>query len=368
MKVCFLTHDIDPKSGWGRYSGEIIKGLERRGIEADILVEEKLTSGSEKAVLKTNLPKFFGFLHMALKVRRLAKRCEIIHAFDAWPYGVIAALANIGLSKKLIINGVGTYSVLPLDSRKTRWILSWAYRRADSVPCISNFTMEEIKKRINLNTLEVITLGVDFEKFNRTEGYKDNLINNRNTIISVGAIKRRKGYHVSLQVISKINEKYPDIKYYIVGNKTEDPLYAKELENIINKHSLSDNVEFFENINDSKLCELYDEANVFMLPSINVEGAFEGFGLVYLEANAKGVPVIGTLGCGAEDAIKDGYSGFLVPQNNIEETAQAVLKILDDKEFALRMSRNAILWAKSNSWDTVIDKYINIYKKLEGDN
>jgi len=365
MKICFLTHDINPKSGWGRYSGEIIKGLEKRGIEAEILVEEKLTSGSERAVLKASLPKFLGFLQIVLNVRRIAKKCEIIHTFDAWPYGVIAALSNIGLGRKLVINGVGTYSVLPLYSRKTGWLLRWAYRKADSVPCISNFTMKEIKKKINLNTLEVVTLGVDFKKFNQNEEYSENMTNNINAIISVGAIKRRKGYHISLQVISKIKEKYPNIKYYIVGNKTVDPLYAKELEDIINKHGLRDNVEFFENIDDDKLRELYNRANVFMLPSIDDEGAFEGFGLVYLEANAQGLPTIGTLGSGAEDAIKDGYSGFLVPQNNVEETVVAVLKILDDKEFALKMSEYAILWAKSNSWDNVIDKYMKIYKRLK---
>jgi len=68
-----------------------------------------------------------------------------------------------------------------------------------------------------------------------------------------------------------------------------------------------------ENVSNQELIKLYYQSDLFLLTPIYVEGSkFEGFGLVYLEANACGKPVIGTYGCGAEDAIKDNYSGFLL--------------------------------------------------------
>ena len=75
-------------------------------------------------------------------------------------------------------------------------------------------------------------------------------------------------------------------------------------------------IEFFNRLSDEALSDLYRRAKLFILTSINEDHHFEGFGLVFLEAAAAALPVIGTFGNGIEDAVKDCYNGFLVPQNN----------------------------------------------------
>ena len=86
--------------------------------------------------------------------------------------------------------------------------------------------------------------------------------------------------------------------------------------------------------------------------------------MVYLEANACGKPVIGTYNCGAEDAIKDGFNGFLVPQNNIEKTSQAVLKILDNPDLAKKLGINGKKKAQDMNWQNTVEKYMKIYKLI----
>lgn len=361
MKICFLTRDIDPKSGWGRYAGEVVKRVKEAGMEVEILTEEKSDeAGTEKAVLKSGLPRPLSFFVTAFNIRKFIKDCDIVHALDGWPYGVIAAIALTGLRKKFVISGVGTYSVLPLYQKKNAGLLRLAYKKADKILCISNFTCNEIKKKIALKNLEVVNLGVDSEKFGicpKKPARKEKII------LSVGALKFRKGYHISIPAVGEAAKIYPDIKYFIVGDQSNKE-YFEKLKGLVRENSLGGRVEFLSGISDEKLAELYCACDLFLLPSVVENHSFEGFGLVYLEANAFGKPAIGTLDCGAEDAIKNGYSGFLVPQNDINATSGAILKILDNEPLRQEMGKNALDWAKKNDWESVVDKYKKVYDEI----
>ena len=140
--------------------------------------------------------------------------------------------------------------------------------------------------------------------------------------------------------------------------------YFDRLKKMVKENGLENNVEFLSGLSDEELRNLYCECDLFLLVSVNEGHSFEGFGLVHLEANACGRPAVGTLGCGSEDAIKDGYSGFLVPQNDIKSTNEAILKILGDLKLAGQMERNSYLWAKANTWEITAKKYVNVYEKL----
>ncbi|MBU3922733.1 glycosyltransferase family 4 protein [Patescibacteria group bacterium] len=298
---------------------------------------------------------FINIFINAIKIRKYIKNCDIIHALDAYPYGIIATLANIGLNKKLIISGIGTYSVLPLDEPVKRILLKWAYRKADKVICISDFTRKQILKRIKLNNILVINHGVDYYKFQtnfKSEGKKEKIV------LSVGALKPRKGYHVSIPAIAEVKKKYPDIKYYIVGGKP-----SKDYLNLVNEYNLEKNIKFFNNISDEELIRLYYKSNLFLLTPIVInDNDFEGFGLVYLEASACGLPVIGTLDCGAEDAIDDGVTGLLIPQKDIKRTTEAILRLLDNPKKSNEMGQNGRKKVKEMNWKIVVKKYVKIYE------
>jgi glycosyltransferase involved in cell wall biosynthesis len=107
---------------------------------------------------------------------------------------------------------------------------------------------------------------------------------------------------------------------------------------------------------------LLQRARAFVhTPVTSRNGGFEGFGIVYLEAAACGVPCIGTLDCGAEDAIVDRETGFLV-----EPTAEAVERALDallaDEGLRLRMGAAGREYARSQSWDHNAARVLEIYR------
>ena len=100
------------------------------------------------------------------------------------------------------------------------------------------------------------------------------------------------------------------------------------------------------------------------MPSMNVGDSFEGFGLVHLEANVWGVPAIGSFGCGNEDAVRDGYSGYLIEQGNIKALSEAMMRLLDPAFDWNAMSANARQFSQSMSWERVVDACASTYKEM----
>ena len=362
MKICFLTSELSSKNGWSQYSVSVIRQAKEKGIDCRVLVSEKNQSKLDGIEIYPVLPplgsrigKVFSLLRNFFKIRKLIEECDIVHSLIE-PYGPIAFLCG---RKPFFITLHGTYAVTPFKKRYLRNLYSKTYQKAAGIICVSRFTKKEFLKNIQLDNVSVINNGVDFKKFQK-EGFIKKDLN----VISVGALTFRKGYHISIPAIAKVKEKEPGLKYLIIGNQ-KNQNYFKHLKKLVESYKISDNIIFRENISEEDLVRSYYQSSLFLLTPVNIEfGKFEGFGLVYLEANACGRPVIGTYNCGAQEVIKDGFNGFLVPQNDIKETVRAILKVLDDRELAIKIGRNGIEKAKEMDWSKVIEKYIKIYQSL----
>lgn len=355
MKICYLTSNIDPTNGGGRYAADLIRGVKEAGHEVIILKEEN--DGFAGEMILRRGP---GLLLSAIKARKYMKNCDIAHALDAYPYGIIALLANVFCRKKLVITAQGTYAVAPLYNLKTNLLARWAYNSAEGIVAISRYTKSELAKRIRNKDIEIINHGINLEKFqNKLMGWNER----ENFILSVGALKHRKGYHVSIPAFALAKKEMPELKYKIVGSQ-KDTNYFTKLKNIVKKYNVESDVEFISGISDDELNTLYERAKTFILTSVNHIHDFEGFGLVFLEAAAAGLPVIGTLGSGIEDAVKDGYNGALVSQGDIEKSSSAIIAIMSDEDKWQNLSENSRTWALDHDSKIVGNKYLSLYKKI----
>lgn len=364
MRICFLTNDLSFKNGWGRYSVSLIKQLSAHGVDCCVLLPR---NGKENVLPQIEnyrvLPPVFGNRFIKLLVfiknygiiRKKIRSADVIHVLVE-PYSPIAYAVK--QNKSLIITLHGTYAVYAFSKFYSRIIYKKIYQSAHQLICVSNFTKQEVLKRVKVNNIVVINNGVDYEKFQMARPV---LPHKNKVVIGVGAMMFRKGYHISLAAIAEVVKHYPDLKYYIVGNHHNQD-YFNQIMLLIKKYHLESNVVFQENISDSDLIQLYHQSDVFVLTPVNIDdNKFEGLGLVYLEANACGLPVIGSLNCGAEDVITNGENGFLVEQNNVTETAKAVLKILDDHDLAVTLGQNGWRKTKQMDWSLVIKHYLQVY-------
>src|SRR3989344_4701216 len=345
MKICFLTHNIRPDNGGGVLSFKIIEGI-RSFFGADAYVLTGLPSGQKYE--KTMLSNSATILKNFFRIRKIFKECDVIHAMDIYPYGIIAVLASLGLGKKIIITAVGSGSIIPLYSKVFFWPSVFSCKRAGAIVAISGFTKREILKIIpNLN-IQVINPGINFEKFAKASSLKlpDEFTGFKPYILSVGALRWRK--------------KYTD-KYY------------DQLKKLINELGLNEKVIIVDSLDHEKylgkndpdmLGRVYGGAELFFLMSQAGGHDIEGFGLVFLEAAASGLPTIGSKDCGAEDAILDGKNGFLVDAKDIGGFSDAIKKILGDANLKKKMSEESRKFAGASGWDRRTEEYVQIYQTL----
>lgn len=370
MKICFIVKDLAIKKGSDGYGGyrrmayEIITRVKTHpGIQVSIAAERISGFPEDIESVEGVSLNFRGIL----KVRGLVKKCDVIHTLDAWPTAIIARLANIGLGKRIIISAVGTASVKPLYEPIKSVLLKSAYRSADKVTAISRFVASEIKKILPDLEIDVVNLGVDTDKFNREHiCHLDSLKKVERFkpyILSVGDIRKRKGFHISIAAFTKTLEKIPELNYVIVGFKQKNN-YVESIMNFVESNNLTQKVFFLEDVDDYLLEELYHNASIFVLLPINEGFDFEGFGLVFLEAGMNGLASVTTSGNGTQDAVLNGKTALTVAQGDIDQAATAIEKLMLNQNLRSEMGKSAREFAGQMTWDKVIAEYVRIYQTL----
>ena len=351
QKVLLITCTLEPGSGgWGRYSIDLVSALRNKGVKVIVHTIESPLSFKRH---------FFLGWWEAFKLYRKYKNdaFDVVHC-AVEPYLFLTSIFAKMKGLKYVATVHGTYAVLLMTRPIYGLFQKYAYRNAAQIIAVSNYTKFRMGRYLRPENIVVIPNGfASTSKEISREGKRESVI------LSVGGIKERKGYHLVIMALSKIKDKLGEFKYYIVGAE-HDPIYAKHLRNLAKKEGMEGNVVITGAVSPEKKESLYGEARIFVLPSLSEGLHFEGFGLVYLEASAHGLPAIGCLDSGAEDAIKNGETGFLVPQGDIRALAGAILKLFEDKELAERMSGNGLRWAKNHDWNIIVSNYIETYDSV----
>jgi len=366
-RLLIVTWELQPDSGWGRYSLGLIRGLRERGVEVTILSERRAPVppldvpvipclSSPLAALDRPGP----FAWNMAQVFRHAPGHDLVHFFVE-PYALAASLV---FPWPYLVTVHGTYGLVPLRMNVvTRTLFARTVRRAESVVCVSHYTRRRMAEALGLQNLAVVTNG--FEPPRPPATAFQGAIAGEQVLMGAGALKPRKGYHTVVEALPRIRERYPNVHYYLVGDD-QDERYVDGLRRSIAAHGLERHATITGRIDEAHLDALYRRANVFVLPAENSGAAFEGFGLTYLEANAYGKPVVGTYDCGAEDAIQDGVNGLLVPQKDAKAVAEAILRLLDDTSLAESMGARGRDIARDRDWSRVVDEYLALYDQALG--
>lgn len=366
MKILLATNDFPPQvGGIQTYCYELAKNLSllgeeivvlTPGVEGDLEFDQKQNFSIIRVRNKLSL--YFTFFSV-LKRERI-ERILVGHRAN---YARLASWANLLFKTSYDIIVYGGEILLP-GRRKS---ISKNFERAEKVITISNFTKERlIEIGIPEKKIAVIHPGVDPAKFNPERSSSEirrrfNLENKR-VILTVSHLVKRKGHHNVLKALPQVLEKVPHLIYLIVGKGKEE----EALREMVRDLKLEDKVIFAEEIKEEEIPLYYTACDVFIMPSYQIKkkGDVEGFGIAYLEANACGKPVIGGRSGGVPDAIIDGETGLLVDPLNINQIAEALIKLLTNPELARRMGekgRERI--EKELNWQKVAEKIRGIIKE-----
>jgi phosphatidylinositol alpha-1,6-mannosyltransferase len=156
-------------------------------------------------------------------------------------------------------------------------------------------------------------------------------------VLTVGNLVERKGHDMVIQALAQVIRQVPGTTYLVVG----DGPYRDHLDRLARAAGVRDRVVFAGRVDADRLPDIYALCDVFVMPSRirPTERDVEGFGLVFLEANACGKPVIGGRTGGIPEAIVDGKTGFLVEPESVPDIAGRLATVLTDPELAAEMGR-----------------------------
>jgi glycosyltransferase involved in cell wall biosynthesis len=216
---------------------------------------------------------------------------------------------------------------------------------------VSNHTTNKLKNNLKFKKkIYIISCGNDFEKIQEIKSSR-----RKSDVIFAGRLLNNKNVDILIKSIQLIKEKIPKIKCLIIGDGPE----KKNLEALAQKLNLEKNIKFLGFLeNNDDVYALMKSSKVFVLPSTR-----EGFGIVVIEANACGIPVI-TIDYkdnAARDLIKEGKNGF-VCQLNEEEIAKRIKKILINNS-SKEMQKICMDLAKKYDWDKIVDEVEEVYRR-----
>jgi phosphatidyl-myo-inositol dimannoside synthase len=265
-------------------------------------------------------------------IRTAARRGKVVLAGhpNLAPVALAMKLAAPRLRTIVCTHGVEVWEPLPRLRRM-------ALRRASVVLAPSEDTAAHVaeQQQVKHKRIRVLPWALDpeFEAIptgtpqrDLPHGYPEGRV-----ILTVGrwrANERYKGMDTLITALPRLLPQWPELQLLAVG-EGDDRVWLEELaeKNGVNRH-----VHFLSSLSYEQLAACYAASEIFALPS-----GGEGFGLVYLEAMARGKPVIGGAHGGAPEVIEDGVTGYLVPHGDAAQLATSIETLLADPALAQKM-------------------------------
>jgi glycosyltransferase involved in cell wall biosynthesis len=152
-------------------------------------------------------------------------------------------------------------------------------------------------------------------------------------ILFLGNVIYRKGLHTLLNAAMRLRSK---VLVDVVGSLDSDPMYVRRIRELISKDYLPSRVFLHGSLDREPLVDKLKQAHVLVVPS-----SYEGFGIVYLEGMAFGLPAIGTLSGAASELIDHGITGYLIEPDDSRSLTQHLISLAEDRSLLRRLSLNA---------------------------
>ena len=382
MRGVFLTDSLSDLDGVGRYAVRLLTAMEqlRPGLEVHVLLARKHrpTAADVPSHWRVEValpPDYFFYMSPlrfavwralgTLRTWRAARSADIVHAIKDFPHSLVAVDAADRAGVPCIATGHGTYTIQPVVSDRHRRRALSAYRRFASLVCVSRYTRARLLELVGERDLppervHVVPNAVDAEHYVERRDVGTPLWQGFRYTLGIGELKERKGHHLALEAWTRIAREDEGLHHVIVGNRSGDA-YARSLVDLAERAGVGDRLHLVGNVTEDEKVDLLQRTETFLhTPVTASDGGFEGFGIVYLEAAAARTASIGTLDCGAEDAIVDGESGLLVAQD-ADAVEAALRRILGEDGLRARLEEGGRRHAEASSWEENARRVLELY-------
>jgi glycosyltransferase involved in cell wall biosynthesis len=357
--VFLITHEFYPvRGGIATFAEEIAKAITLLGYEVEVWapsapahLEKQWPFRLRRLPLKGthNLWCQFRLACQLIRTRRQLRHA-IVYLPEPGPMLTLMLLQFFRAfrPRQFVLTFHGSEILRFARSPWRRWLAGRLIRHASRVSTLTNYTrallLASFPEAADKIVLTPGALRTDFtvvpSKLARPAG--------KIIVLTVGRLHPRKGQLLTLRALQA---QAPDIRarleYWIVGGPGHGA-YAESLRTAAAESDLA--VRFLGSVPDGELSDLYDRADIFAMTSVNLEHSIEGFGLVYLEAAAHGLPVVAHDVGGVSEAVDDGVTGLLVPPDRPAQLAAAFERLIHDESLRQRLGEAGRTWAGRNCW------------------
>jgi phosphatidylinositol alpha-1,6-mannosyltransferase len=366
-KVLLLSSEYPPgPGGIGFHAFSLSKALFNEGVALTVLTPADYSTTEEVALFDQNQPfeiiryKRYGSLYTYLKRWLITQKTITNHTpqtiiltgkFSLWQ-GVLIKKKFPHIKTIAILHG----SEVNLQQRLWRKLTHKSIDSADILVPVSQFTRSLLPTNIldrKSKSTHVIPNGIEMPNQSEKKELKQIHLKGIPSLLTVGHVSPRKGQHRVIKALPNILKKYPNVHYHIVGR----PVDQKKLEELGQRLGVEQHITFHGVVKQHQDLEwYYKAADIFMLLSENQpNGDVEGYGIVALEANMFGTPVVGAKFCGVEDAICENNSGKRVNGDDHDEVLSGIEYCVNNMA-DLKIS--SMDWALKHQWKNIVSRFL----------
>ena len=368
--VYLITHEFYPvRGGIATFTEEIAKASASLGYDVEVWAQSSAVAREKKWPFRLRRLPLKGSHDLLCQLRLAAKvvmaRRQLRHATVYLPEPgpmltmMLLQFFHAFRPRRLVLTFHGSEILKFARSPFRGWLARRLIRRATRISTLSRYTQRLLLEHFPEAEDKIfLTPGALRSEFvvvpNRPAGPKDKIV-----ILTVGRLHPRKGQLRTLQALQILPaEVRSRLEYWIVGGQSKGSYESVLRSEAALRPDLT--VRFFSNIPDEELSEIYDRADIFAMTSVNHGVSIEGFGLVYLEAAAHGLPVIAHDIGGVSEAVLDGLTGLLVPPDRPAQLAAAFEKLIHDEPLRKKLGSAGREWATRNCWKQSADALFRI--------
>lgn len=251
-----------------------------------------------------------------------------------------------------------------LDARDMMLLETLSF--AERTFCASAFTRDEVLKLgVGCERVSILHPGVSAELIRigrqaptlhprEQDGFKP-------LLVSLGRLVERKGYDYVIYAVEALLARGIEVDYMILGDGPE----RLRLQQLINERGLNGVISMSGPITECEKHEWLSKASLFVLPVRELaDRDVEGYGIVFLEAAAFGVPAVAGRSGGAPEAVLDGETGLIVDPEDVDQIADAIECVLTDRALHERLSVKARAHAAQQTWGRVAERFLSEIRPL----
>ncbi len=380
--------------GMNVYVRELSRELGRMGVEVDVFTRSQnaaiprvvrmgeqvqvihLPAGPEAPMARAEIHGHLDEFVDGIEAWRLTRGVEydLIHAHywlsgvaalglrDRWGVPVLQMFHTLGRPKNRAARSSGELEPAIRLREETRIVGA-----ADRIVAANDVERAELLRAYGAGAQRIATIpcGVDTELFtpgDRAAARRELGLDARPVLLWVGRMAPIKGLDTLLAAVGRLCAAGTEARLLIVGGDADDPPNGHEvsLRAQIRRLGLDGAVSFVGPQPQERLPTYYAAADVTVVPSY-----YESFGMVALEAMACGSPVIASRVGGLVTTVRDGVTGFLVPESDVAALAERIAALVADPDLGWRIGREGVRWAAQHRWPCVAEAVCREYASLE---